>query len=328
MYKVGLCQGTERHEIKECKFCGTHHRFRKEDCPAYGKTCLKCNRKNHFQRKCILVGASVNAATNSKGSHLRVHQVDDGTLSLDEEWLNTVDSGGRDLKCCMLVGGKEITFQIDTGSSVNMLPARLTEKIEPTDNVLKMWNHTPLSPLRKSKQSVLNSKNGKEYILDFIVFKENFAPRLGLRASEQMNLINVYTQNFDSIAQLVSSNVEDNYPDVFDDSLGTLPGIQHLEVDPNLKPVVMANRTIPISLRPELKTELEKRVDKGVITPVNEPTPRVSQFFEIDFLPETTSEAVVTKMKYHFAHRGISDVVVSDNAPQYASQHFRSFAKK
>ena len=53
-----------------------------------------------------------------------------------------------------------------------------------------------------------------------------------------------------------------------------------------------------------------------------------SQFFEIDFLPETTSEAVVTKMKYRFARRGIPDVVVSDNAPQYASQHFRSFAKK
>ena len=68
VHKVGLRQGTERREVKECKFCGTHHRFRKEDCPAYGKTCLKCNRKNHFQRKCTAVGASVNAATNSKDS--------------------------------------------------------------------------------------------------------------------------------------------------------------------------------------------------------------------------------------------------------------------
>ena len=105
MYKVGLCQGTERHEIKECKFCGTHHRFRKEDCPAYGKTCLKCNRKNHFQQKCTLVGASANAATNSQDSHLQVQQVDDDTSPLDDERLNTVGSGKRDLKCCMLVGG-------------------------------------------------------------------------------------------------------------------------------------------------------------------------------------------------------------------------------
>ena len=92
-----------------------------------------------------------------------------------------------------------------------------------------------------------------------------------------MILINVYTQNFDPIAQLLSSNVEDNYPDVFDESLGTLPGIQHLQVDPNIKLVTMANRRIPISLRPELKTDFEKLVYKVVITHVNEPTPWVSQ---------------------------------------------------
>ena len=53
-----------------------------------------------------------------------------------------------------------------------------------------------------------------------------------------------------------------------------------------------------------------------------------SQFFEIDFLPKTTSQAEVTKMKYHFARHGILDVVVSDNGPQYISQHFRFLAKK
>ena len=50
------------------------------------------------------------------------------------------------------------------GSSVNMLPARLAEKTEPTDKVLKMWKHTHLSPFRKSRQSVLKSNNGKVYI--------------------------------------------------------------------------------------------------------------------------------------------------------------------
>ena len=52
-----------------------------------------------------------------------------------------------------------------------------------------------------------------------------------------------------------------------------------------------------------------------------------SQFCEVDCLPETTSEAVVTKIKSHFARREIPDVVVSDNGPQYSSQHFKSFAK-
>ena len=90
--------------------------------------------------------------------------MDDDTSPLDDERLNTVGSGKRDLKCCMLVGGKKATFHTDTGPSVNMLPARLAEKIEPTDKVLKMWNHIQLSPLGKSKQSVLSPDNGKEHI--------------------------------------------------------------------------------------------------------------------------------------------------------------------
>ena len=108
------------------------------DFPAYRKTCLKCRGKNHFKRKCTSAGASANMATDSKASCVQVHQVAD-TSSSDEEWLNTVGSGGRDLKCRMFVGGKEISFQTrDTRSSVNMLPAWLAEQIESTDMVLKM----------------------------------------------------------------------------------------------------------------------------------------------------------------------------------------------
>ena len=52
-----------------------------------------------------------------------------------------------------------------------------------------------------------------------------------------------------------------------------------------------------------------------------------SQFFQVDYLPETTSaEAIVAKMKYRFARHRIPDVV-SDSGPQYSSQHFKSFAK-
>ena len=142
------------------------------DFPAYRKICLKCRGKNHFKRKCTSAGASANMATDSKASCVLVHQVADRPSSSDGEWLNTVGSGGRDLKCRMFVGGKGVTFQIDTRSSVSMLPAWLAEQIEPTEKVLKMWNHTRLSPLGKSKQRVLSPKNGEVYPLGFIVFRE------------------------------------------------------------------------------------------------------------------------------------------------------------
>ena len=38
--------------LKQCKFCGDRHKLRKEECPAYQKTCRKCGYKNHFECCC------------------------------------------------------------------------------------------------------------------------------------------------------------------------------------------------------------------------------------------------------------------------------------
>jgi hypothetical protein len=52
-----------------------------------------------------------------------------------------------------------------------------------------------------------------------------------------------------------------------------------------------------------------------------------SNFFEIDKLPVATSEAVICKLKAHFARQGTPDTLISDNGPQYTSATFRMFAK-
>ena len=36
--------------IKDCKYCGSNHQWRQ--CPAYGKNCKTCGKKNHFAKKC------------------------------------------------------------------------------------------------------------------------------------------------------------------------------------------------------------------------------------------------------------------------------------
>ena len=52
-----------------------------------------------------------------------------------------------------------------------------------------------------------------------------------------------------------------------------------------------------------------------------------SGFFELDYLPDTTSETVVRKLKNNFSRHGIPHTLVSDNGPQYASAVFRKFAQ-
>lgn len=53
-----------------------------------------------------------------------------------------------------------------------------------------------------------------------------------------------------------------------------------------------------------------------------------SNFWEVDYLPDTKSSTVIHKLKAHFARQGIPDVLISDNGPQYSSQEFQAFSGK
>ena len=50
-----------------------------------------------------------------------------------------------------------------------------------------------------------------------------------------------------------------------------------------------------------------------------------SDYFELDFLEDTTANTVIEKTKAHFARHGIADIC-SDNGPQFTSQEFANFA--
>ncbi|XP_056107597.1 uncharacterized protein K02A2.6-like [Rhinichthys klamathensis goyatoka] len=51
-------------------------------------------------------------------------------------------------------------------------------------------------------------------------------------------------------------------------------------------------------------------------------------WYEIDFLRNITSSAVIMKLKRHFSVHGTPHTLISDNASQYTCQQFRDFAKQ
>ena len=52
-----------------------------------------------------------------------------------------------------------------------------------------------------------------------------------------------------------------------------------------------------------------------------------SNFFEVDRMYSTTSEAVIKKLKAHIARYGVPDEIVSDNGSQFAAEEFQVFAQ-
>lgn len=53
-----------------------------------------------------------------------------------------------------------------------------------------------------------------------------------------------------------------------------------------------------------------------------------SNFWKVDYLPDTKSSTVIRKLKAHFARQGIADIVVPDNGPQCALQEFKTFQQR
>jgi hypothetical protein len=51
-----------------------------------------------------------------------------------------------------------------------------------------------------------------------------------------------------------------------------------------------------------------------------------SGLWEVDRLKRTTSNAVIKKLKQHFARNGIPSTLISDNGPQFSAQEFCNFA--
>ena len=156
----------------------------------------------------------------------------------------------------MRVNGKPLAFLIDCGASVNLLPKKYaTHLVASSDRTVKSYCDTVLQTKGTSRQIMVNPRNKKKYSVEFVVVD---------------NACHIMENNFEKVASLDQSST-------FDGKVETLPGLRHLTIDPSTTPVVMPDRRVPIAVKAKLKTELDSMVERGIITPVTEPTSWVSQ---------------------------------------------------
>ena len=110
---------------QNCPNCGRRHDTqRRESCPAFGKTCRKCQKRNHFAVKC------------------RSRRGNPGALAVDESQGQDSDEGVETLTLQLPVhclddsqfvtlrvqSGSYIRFQVDTGAQCNVLPVDTYKK--------------------------------------------------------------------------------------------------------------------------------------------------------------------------------------------------------
>ncbi|KAL5008722.1 hypothetical protein ScPMuIL_014303 [Solemya velum] len=132
--KYSETQKTQRHsehtrpkERIDCKYCGYTHLPRR--CPAYGKKCGSCHRKNHFAKMCPSLPKNVSAihACDSDESDydLEVDTLFIGELSSDQTRTN------KAWFATLGVNGHDVSFKLDTGAEANIVnekPKALTQE--------------------------------------------------------------------------------------------------------------------------------------------------------------------------------------------------------
>lgn len=276
--KQRLSRNTARQRQTPCKYCGGQHPRDKLKCPAFGKVCKSCGRRNHFEKVCMQA---------ARAHSLAQEQGDSDTSTEYVDVINQVESGTRDdVFAQMLMGDTPVAFQVDSGASINILPRKHLNGtdyvLNPTKTKLMMWNKTMIASQAKCRLKLRNPKTAKKYSVEFVVVDEDYTPLLGSKASQKMGLITVNSSNFERVHSAREDNIaggrpEGQHPEVFDDNLGELPGEVHLQVDPDVPPKVLPPRRLPHAIKGEVKSKLDHMTQQGIIAPVDSPTDWVSQ---------------------------------------------------
>ena len=114
--KRNLDKSKTASNTRECWNCGRKHEYYKRDlCPAYGKTCKRCHKLNHFASKCraVVNKPSVRAIEDEDADEVVPAEV--AAVRLDDSHFITLK----------LKSGNFLRFQVDTGAQCNVIPLDL-----------------------------------------------------------------------------------------------------------------------------------------------------------------------------------------------------------
>ena len=149
----------QKNKMATCKFCGRQHPFKRDACPAFGKSCSVCHKMNHFAAVCTMNSAqprsthrAAGLSRNSKVKNVHNMKQDGGNVTDSDdsnaEWINSMSSEqhikSKQVFCKMQVHKQDVKFQIDSGSSINIIPRKFlgsNDVIKQSQTNLVSWTN-------------------------------------------------------------------------------------------------------------------------------------------------------------------------------------------
>ncbi len=114
-----LSKKSEQVPPRECFRCGFSWPHKDQPCPAEGQQCNNCKKYNHFARVC--------RSTRRKPPSNEVHKIAQTSQQVEsddnDEYVYTLETppDKAHFQKLLKIGNSEVTFQIDTGSTANII---------------------------------------------------------------------------------------------------------------------------------------------------------------------------------------------------------------
>jgi len=311
-YKTNKLDLIKSKHISLCQKCGTKHESRK--CPAFGSTCNRCGKPNHWAKVCR---AKENTAGASRQGHFRsqsqrrgndwngkkqtrgrVHGVgarnddSDSEVSIGNFNIDTLSRGNENeiftrikINVPLRNHTMNLRVKIDTGANANILTMRSLKQMYPD----KVKHDKPETGFLRPCKTILTAYGGtkinqlgtfaatcKGKNLTFFVVDSSSPNILGLEACRDLGLVKINctlkTEELDHNGRALTMDIlKEKYPQCFD-SVGNFPGEFHIDLEEGATPVIHSPRKCPIHIRSELRQELTKMEQLGVIEKVTQPT--------------------------------------------------------
>ena len=118
-----------------CKYCGKRHENSKSSCPAYGQTCRKCGKANHFESVCQ-AGRKIK---KKRPQHVRTLSEDydsDDFFEIKAVTLVPINTVNSKISChvyaTMNIFGEKmmpVRFQLDSGATCNIITTHALKEL-------------------------------------------------------------------------------------------------------------------------------------------------------------------------------------------------------
>ncbi|KAK3784424.1 hypothetical protein RRG08_039425 [Elysia crispata] len=200
----------EKGNKRRCPKCGLIHEPRK--CPAYGKSCNKCHKMNHYAKICRTVQKNVHEVNQPTEMFSYVNQ--------DTFYVGAVHKTSEDVKpvhkhnqenewtVFLNIRGQTVKAKIDTGAQANVMSKRtanaINAKIEPSTARLTSYSGEQI-PVAGGVNLPCFYNNTKHNINFVVTPTEQAQTILGLETSRKLQLI-----------QRVEEVNDDGIPDMSD----------------------------------------------------------------------------------------------------------------